>query len=107
MCKTVMLSLNKIFYSLLAFVLILAGMFFLLVDHMSLPGRYGAPSMLLSPPTTYFVAALPLSFGISIILFLIHKEKYDSLCKKIILIGFSIGALGLVIIGPILNFLQK
>jgi len=91
------------FYGLLAVVLIMVGIILLLVDHTSLPGRYGAPPMPLSPPTTYFVAALPLSFGISIILFLIDKEKYDSLCKKIVLAGLSVGALGLVIIGPILN----
>lgn len=98
-----MLSLNKILYGLLAVILILVGVFLLLVDHMSLPSRFGAPPMPLSPPTTYFVAALPLSFGISIILFLINKDKYDSLCKKIVLVGFALGTLGLVIIGPLLN----
>jgi len=98
-----MLSLNKIFYGLLAVALLLAGVFLLLVDQVSLPSRYGALPMPLSPPTTYFVAALPLSFGVSIILFLINKDKYDSLCRKIVLVGFSVGALGLVIIGPILN----
>ena len=94
---------SKFFYGLLAFILILLGMYLLLVDVISLPGRYGAPPMPLSPPSTYFVAALPLSFGISIILFLINMDKYDSLCRKIVIIGFSIGALGLVISGPILN----
>ena len=98
-----MLFLSQMLYGLFAVVLIMAGIFLLLVDDVSLPSRYGALPMPLSPPTTYFVAALPLSFGISIILSLINKEKYDSLCKKIVLVGFSVGALGLVVIGPILN----
>lgn len=101
-----MLLSKKILYGLLAVILTMVGMYLLLVDVMSLPSRYGAPPMPLSPPTTYFVAALPLSFGISIILFLINKDKYDSLCRRIVIAGFAIGALGLVIIGPILNHLS-
>ena len=98
-----MLLINKILYGLLAVILILVGVTLLLVDHMSLPSQYGASPMPVLPPTTYFIAALPLSFGTSITLYLIDKEKYDPLCKKIVLVGFALGSIGLVIVGPLLN----
>ena len=79
-----MLFLNKVFYGLLAVGLLLIGVFLLFFDTVSLPSRYGALPMSLSPPTTYFVSFLPLSFGSAIILFLIDKDKYDKLCKKIV-----------------------
>lgn len=97
---------NKILYGLLAIILILIGVFLLFIGHTTLPSRYGAPPMPVSPPTTYFIAALPLSFATSIILYLIDREKYDSLCKKVSVVGLVLGSIGLVIVGPLLNYFR-
>lgn len=94
---------DKIWYGLLAIILILAGVLLLLVNDLSIPSRYGARPMLVSPPTTYFIAALPLSLGIALIIYLMDAKKYRSLCKKIVAIGLVLACIGLVIVGPLLN----
>jgi len=93
----------KIWYGLLAIILILAGILLLLVNDLSIPSRYGARPMPVSPPTTYFIAVLPLSFGVTLILYLMDAKKYQSLCKKIVVIGLLLTCIGLVIVGPLLN----
>lgn len=94
---------HKILYSALALGLIFIGVYLILVPYIDLPSRYGASSMLMVRPTTYLVSAMPLSIGLAIILYLIDDKKYNILCKKLVLTGFSIGALGLIIVGPLVN----
>lgn len=80
--------------------------YLLLVDSIELPSRTGASPSILIPPVTYLMAMLPLAFGISLILYVINRVKYQKQCNLIVGIGVVMFFLGIVIVAPLLKVLE-
>ena len=73
------------------------------INDLELPSRYGASSSVLEAPVLYIMAMLPLSFGVSIVLAVIDRDKYSKHCKIIVTTGVVLFFFGLVVVAPILN----
>lgn len=93
----------RVMYAVLSVMLLMLGGFLIYVDEINLPSRYGAEAMGISAPTTWFVSSFPILIGVSIMLYLVDKDKYEPMCKKLVGIGFLLAFVGLVFIGPIMN----
>jgi hypothetical protein len=79
------------------------GLVLLFIDDLTLPHRYGGDSSTISPPITWFVAAMPIGFAGAIILNLIGGERYQKVSAALSAVGLASAFLGLVIIGPLLG----
>ena len=96
---------SKIIYSFLALLFLLLCIYLLSVKSLELPSRYGASPSIMVPPITYFMAALPLSFSISLLLYVIDAIKYKKYCGSIVAIGVILFFIGVVIVSPLLKSL--
>ncbi len=94
---------SKILYVILAAGMIGLCGYLLSADSIKLPSRYGSSFSIVESPVTYFLATLPLAFGLSIILYLIDREKYKMHCEIIVSSGVVLFFIGVVIITPLLK----
>jgi hypothetical protein len=97
---------KKLFYSVLAVIFFCLSVYLVSVDNIEMPSRYGSLHSTLSAPVLYMLAILPLSFSVSITLYLIYGEKYAAHSKVIVGIGIVIFFVGMVIVSPILKAIE-
>jgi len=94
---------SKILNIILATGLIGLCLFILLVESLELPSRTGADPSIYEPPVTYLIAILPLSFGMSLILYEIDRVKYIKIIKIMVTTCVILFFISLVIIAPFLK----
>jgi len=94
---------SKVFNIILAFFFFSSAVFLVFVDSIEVPSPYGSNASIYSAPITYLIAMLPLSFSVSIVLYLIDRDKYKRHCNFIMTVGFFGFVLGLVFIAPLMN----
>lgn len=85
-----------IFNFLLSIALFALGFYWVMVDSFVLPSRYGGMPSTIRAPESYFMAALPFAFALSLLLLTINSEKYKKFCEVVLILGvvlFLVGGL--------------
>lgn len=93
---------SKLAYFLLACAMLLLSIHLIYVEMFALPSIYGGLSYF-KRPVTYFVAALPLSLTVSLLLHLSKIPRLTRWCQPLAVTGVALFFIGMVIIRPLLR----